>query len=152
MNNIIIIGTQPPCPRCKLLTTVVAGKVKEYHLDAKVNHLSYADIEAVEIARSFGLEPGTAKEVANKANQNLDQEKINEIIQDTSLSKNTEFKEINDCNWSMELDEFLKPYQQMASELGILMTPVLIINGELKHNGSVPKLAQIEEWLMELKN
>jgi len=40
----------------------------------------------------------------------------------------------------------------MASELGILMTPVLIINGELKHNGSVPKLAQIEEWLMELKN
>jgi len=31
-----------------------------------------------------------------------------------------------------------------------MMTPVLIINGEIKHQGSVPELSKIEEWLLEL--
>jgi len=30
------------------------------------------------------------------------------------------------------------------------MTPVLIINGEVKHQGSVPEMEKIEQWILEL--
>ena len=32
------------------------------------------------------------------------------------------------------------------------MTPVLIINNEVKHQGSIPRINKVEEWLTELKN
>lgn len=43
MNRIIIIGVQPPCPRCKLLGKVIDEKVKELQIDAEVKHLAYTD-------------------------------------------------------------------------------------------------------------
>ena len=46
MNKILIIGTQPPCPRCKLLTNVVSEIVKEFGIKAEVIHLSYTDEES----------------------------------------------------------------------------------------------------------
>lgn len=48
------------------------------------------------------------------------------------------------------LDNWLRDFENKAEEAGILMTPVLIINGEIKHQGSVAALSQIEEWLLEL--
>ena len=152
MQTVVIIGTQPPCPRCKLLTSVLFKKVIEFKIQAEVKHLAYTDSEAKEYANNLGLVPGTAKDVAKRANLRIDSDKIDSIIQNSKLSKNTEFKELNDCNWSYELDEYLRPFQQLANEVGILMTPALIINGDLKHWGSVPKLDQIEYWLHEMQN
>jgi small redox-active disulfide protein 2 len=34
---------------------------------------------------------------------------------------------------------------------GVLMTPALVINGEVKSSGKIPKAAQILEWLKETK-
>jgi hypothetical protein len=45
----------------------------------------------------------------------------------------------------------LRLFENRAKEVDIMMTPVLIINGELKHQGSVPSLSRINEWLIELK-
>lgn len=66
MNSIIIIGTEPPCPRCKLLTQVVSDKVKEFAINAEINHLVYSDAEAGEIAGRSGLVAGTTGTVAKK--------------------------------------------------------------------------------------
>jgi len=51
----------------------------------------------------------------------------------------------------LALDDYLRPFETKAKDAGILMTPVLIINGKMKHNGSVPGLDKIVDWLSELK-
>jgi len=150
MNRIIIIGTNPPCSRCGLLSKVVKAKIEEFSIKADVKHLSYTDNEAREFAEGIGLVPGTAKDVAKKISKEIDPEQINQLIPTNTSIKNSEFKDYNDCNWSYELDEYLRPYELKAKEAGILMTPVLIINGVVKHQGSVPEMEKIEKWISEL--
>jgi hypothetical protein len=149
MNRIIIIGTEPPCPRCKLMTKIVTDKVKELGINVVINHAVYTDPESGAFAGQLGLEPGTASSVAKKMNVVIDNSR--KIIPDFDSEFNTEYEDYFFTNWSYELDEHLRIYETNAKELGILMTPSLIINGELKHSGSVPRLSQIEAWLMELK-
>lgn len=150
MNSITIIGVQPPCPRCKLLGNIIDGKVKELKIDAEVRHLSYTDSEAKELAQSFGLEAGTAKDVSRKIYLEIDSQRISISKYNKTIHPDFEFEPYNDCNWTYELDEALRPFEHHAKEVGIMMTPVLIINGELKHQGSVPGLSRINEWLIGL--
>jgi hypothetical protein len=151
MNSIIIIGVNPPCPRCKLLGNVIDAKVKELQIDAEVRHLSYTDQESKELAKSFGLESGTAKDVSKMIHLEIDSQKISNAKNNKTSHPDFEFELYNDCNWTFELDEVLRPFERQAVEVGIMMTPVLIINGVLKHQGSVPSLSKINEWLSELK-
>jgi protein-disulfide isomerase len=51
--------------------------------------------------------------------------------------------------WSPDLDKELRPCQELADKIQILMTPVLIVNGKLKHHGSVPDPDRILAWLKE---
>lgn len=150
MNEIIIIGTNPPCPRCGLLSKVIEAKISELNIQAEIKNLSYTDNESIEFARSIGLKAGTAKDVASIINQPINPVILDKLVSNSSANHESEFAEYNDCNWTPELDKFLEPYQAKATEAGILMTPVLIINGNLKHRGSVPPLKKINNWLMEL--
>ena len=152
MNSIIIIGVQPPCPRCKLLGNIIDEKVKELQIDAEVKHFAYTDSEAKEFAQSFGLEAGTAKDVSKRINLEIDSQRVSMAKYDKTIHPDFDFEPYNNCHWTFELDEVLRPFENRAKEVGIMMTPVLIINGELKHQGSVPKLNQITEWLKELNN
>ncbi|RPH33684.1 MAG: hypothetical protein EHM93_04275 [Bacteroidales bacterium] len=152
MNKIVVIGTQPPCPRCKLLTNVLIEKVKETGINAEVRHLAYTDEESKLFAKSIGLETGTAKDVSKRIGITIESEKISSLIRNYELEENKEYKNYNDSNWSFELDDFLRPFEQKAKSVGILMTPILIINSELKHNGSLPRIKRIEDWILELKN
>lgn len=38
MNKIVIIGVEPPCPRCKLLGNIIDAKVEELNIEAEVSH------------------------------------------------------------------------------------------------------------------
>jgi hypothetical protein len=149
MNSIIIIGTEPPCPRCKLLAKVVAEKVKELGVDADVKHLVYTDAESNEFAAVLGLETGTASTVAKRMNVEINHSR--KLVPNFESEYNTEYEDYFFTNWSYELDEHLRIFENKAREEGILMTPSLIINGELKHSGSVPRLSQLEKWLLDLK-
>lgn len=137
MNSIIIIGVQPPCPRCKLLGNIIGGKMKELQIDAEVRHFAYTDTEAKELAQSFGLEAGTAKDVSRKIHLEIDSQRISIAKYSKTIHPDFEFESYNDCNWTSELDEALRPFEHQAKEVGIMMTPVLIINRELKHQGSM---------------
>ena len=150
MNNIIIIGTRPPCPRCGLLAKVVTEKIKELGISAEVTHLAYTDEAAKDFAQKMGLEAGTAKAVAQRISREIDFQKLAELEQNAE-NEGSEYEKYNDCGWSFAFDEVLRPFEKSAQEAGILMTPVLIINGEVKHQGSVPRLHEIEEWLGALK-
>ena len=150
MNRIIIIGTQPPCPRCRLMTKVMAAKVLESGLKAEVRHISYTDREAKDWAATLGLEPGTAKDVAKRLNRTIDMETIDRIIAEGPNNTDYEYGEYNNCGWSRKLDDFLRPFEKKARDTGILMTPVLIINGRIMHQGSLPPLYKLEAWLSEI--
>ena len=149
-NEILVIGTDPPCPRCGLINNVVKSKIKEFGIDAKVRHLNYASQETRQLAAEFGLVPGTAKDVSIKINKVINKDKFSALSQDRTEA-DKKFEAYNNCNWTYALDESLRPFEEKAKEVGILMTPALIINGELKHSGSVPGLEKIEEWLLQLK-
>lgn len=150
MNKIVIIGVEPPCPRCKLLGNIIDAKVEELNIEAEVIHLAYTDPEARRIANSFRLVPGTAKDVSEKIQVSIDSEKISMSKNSRIIHPDYDFRAYNNCNWTYELDEALRPFENRTKEVGILMTPVLIINGELKHQGSVPSQSKINEWLLEL--
>ena len=49
--------------------------------------------------------------------------------------------------WTPALDAFLEPCRAAADRAGFLMTPILVLNGEVKHHGSVPTVEQIRDWL-----
>ncbi len=148
-NKIVVIGTKPPCPRCKILDNIVQDKAGKMGLDFEFKHIVFNDSEAKEIGRQNGLVPGTAKHVAEKIGQEIDFEKISEIVEKENQISD-EYTPYNDCYWSFELDEALRFFEKKAKEVGIMMTPVLVINGAIKHQGSVPELKQIEQWLSEL--
>lgn len=156
MHQIIIIGTTPPCPRCKLLTGIVTMKTKLFKLDADVRHISYTSEEAAELAEKAGLIPGTAKDVARLIGKEINLENMPKSAEGTELEflNNLEpdlkqfeslFHEVN------ILDNWLRPFENQAKNVGILMTPVLIIDGTIQYNGSVPALEMIDGWLSELK-
>ncbi len=156
MNQIIVIGTTPPCPRCTLLTEIIKLKTKLFNLDAEVRHISYTSTEAAEIADSLGLKPGTAKNVAELIGKELNPMDMPKSVESSELEflNNVEpeikkyeqlFREVN------ILDNWLRPFENQSKNAGILMTPALIINGKLIYNGSVPDLKLIDGWLSELK-
>ena len=126
-------------------------------VDAQVRHIAYTDTEAKEIARTVGLTPGTAKEVAKKLGMeiNMGETSPDPMTEAAHLNESVDpdLKEFEKLFKKVAvLDNWLRPYENMAKEAGFLMTPVLIVNGEIKHQGSVPPVAKIEQWLSALKN
>lgn len=154
MHQIVIIGTIPPCPRCKLLTEIV--KTKSLGLDVDVKHISYTSEEAAELAEKVGLVPGTAKDVARLISKEINLDKMPRAAEVSILDfvehLEPELKKYENLFLEVNiLDDWLRPFENQAKNVGILMTPVLIISGEVKYNGSVPKLELIDKWLSELE-
>lgn len=152
MNTIIIVGTDPPCPRCGLLTEVVKNLVSELSIEAELRHVTYSTSEARLLAKEFGLKPGTATDVSEATGKAIDSDQMRRYIKEQAGVFHDEFADYNKFNWSPALDEFLKPFEKMAEENGVMMTPVLIINGDKKHQGSVPSLDSIKGWLSDLNS
>ncbi len=149
-NKIVIIGTEPPCPRCDYVTRMVQDIVAEMGLDASVRHIAYTGDEARGIAEKCGLLPGTAKDVAKTVAVTVDWDRVYALIGETS----PEPDQASCCGtpgqrWSPALDEALRPCEERALEAGIMMTPVLVINGKSVHQGSVPERAQVVQWIKE---
>lgn len=146
--DVWIIGVDPPCPRCDLTRQRVERTSKEIAGLFTVKHLNYRDSEAIEFAMSLGKETGTAKQVADKAGINVDWDHVRAVV-NLPPSHPEDIDEINGTarTWSPEMDEVLRPCQEKADSVGILMTPILVVGGEVKNHGSVPSLEQLREWL-----
>jgi len=147
-NEIWIIGVDPPCPRCDLTRQRVERLVEEMDLSVNVRHLIYNDAKALKFAESIGKEFGTAKHVAQKAGINMGINKI-QLEKKDGRTLPEDFDKIDGTarRWSPEMDERLRPFQVKAESVGMLMTPILIIYGEVRHHGSVPSVEQIRSWL-----
>jgi hypothetical protein len=49
--------------------------------------------------------------------------------------------------WSPEMDDALRTCEEKADSVSTLMTPILVVDGEVKHHGSVPSLRKLRLWL-----
>jgi small redox-active disulfide protein 2 len=149
--EIWIIGTEPPCPRCDYLTRMVKDVVSDLQLAVSVRHLSYTGEEARQFAASYGLEPGTAKDVARRLAVDIDWEKVHAVIGGSDnadrASRETSCCPATADRWSPELDELLRPCEKKSHQAGIMMTPVLVVGGRCVHQGSVPAREQIVTFI-----
>ncbi|MFZ0243093.1 MAG: MTH895/ArsE family thioredoxin-like protein [Desulfobacterales bacterium] len=152
-DEIIIIGTDPPCPRCDYLTRQAQDIVNTMGLPIDVRHIDYTTDEARHLAASLGLVPGTAKDVAKQAGIDINWDRVQTLI-DEPDRKSVENTATACCptaatKWSPELDEALRPCERIARDTGIMMTPALILNGRLLHQGSVPERRELSAWIQE---
>jgi len=151
MNSIIVIGTEPSCPRCQLLKNIIKSKLVELEIDATYRHMAYSTDESAAVARKHGLSPGTAKTVAEVLHEKIDPDAFTTLLNNYTPDPDSPYACYNDCSWSIQMDELLRPLELKAKKAGIMMTPVLIINGEIVHQGSVPEIDLIDQWLLALK-
>ncbi|MFO8010167.1 MAG: hypothetical protein R6U89_05065 [Dehalococcoidia bacterium] len=157
MSEILVIGTDPPCPRCALVTRRVKSVLEKMGLDIPVKHLSYEDPQALVFAQSLGKKLGTAKEVAGESSISFNWDVVTEIVTKQWIaaaeSLGCALEEVPPAGrWTPELDEALRPFEEEAKRLDFLMTPVLAVNGVVMHQGNVPSLNQTGSFLRELSS
>lgn len=147
-NEIWIIGVNPPCPRCDLTRQRVERLVNEMDLPINVRHLVYNDPDSLQFAESIGKELGTAKHVATKAGIKMAMDKVPSKKKDVQVLPEDCDKIVGPARrWSPDLDENLRPFQVKAASVGMLMTPIIVVSGEVAHHGRVPSIEQIRSWL-----
>jgi len=125
--EIIIIGTDPPCPRCKEIyeraKIVCQGIAREISL----RKIVYTSEEAQVLGRL-----GTAHEIAQWAGVTMDWKRIHGLA---------------GREWTQELDDFLMPLKERADRERWIMTPVIVIDGEIVHSGYVPCFDEIKRMI-----
>ena len=145
--EILVIGTEPPCPRCDLLGLWVDEIITAEGLAQKVivKYLAFNDPEAKILAAEKNKKVGTAKHVAHKAKIYLDKSAVDAWFKNRKAEV-PHFSRPADL-WNEELDRILSECQQAAGTVSYLMTPVLVLNREVKHHGSVPARADVVNWI-----
>ena len=134
MVEVVVIGTDPPCLRCNMLVQRIQETADENRIPVNIRRLPFPSAEAQALARALEKELGSAKDVARRGPVEVDWGRV------ASLMKQP---------WSPALDEELRPCQELADRVRILMMPILVVNGRLKHHGSVPDSDRILAWLKE---
>jgi len=144
--DVLVIGTDPPCPRCDLLGVRVKEAASP-HLVIELKHCAFNSPQAEEIGRRLGCKIGTAKHVAKDADIPMDWGAVYGIITQRQLTLDADSRPAD--AWSPELDDALSPCQLAAESVGYLMTPILLINGQVVHHGSVPSCEMIASWISQ---
>lgn len=143
-----VIGVDPPCPRCDLTRQRAERLARELGPTVRVSHLVYSDAKAQELAKSLGKECGTAMDVTGRTGIRLDGNYIGKVRQNPPTHpEDIDLVAGPAKQWSPELDEALRPCQEAALSVGLLMTPIVVVNGEVKHQGSVPSIEELRSWL-----
>lgn len=145
-NRVLVIGTEPPCPRCDLLGLLVE-EASPPDVSINLRHCAYDSPKAQELGQRLGCRIGTAKHVAKEANIAMDWNAVHSLIAERKSVLPPDRRPAD--TWSPELDHALEPCQRVAESVGYLMTPVLVINGKIVHHGSVPSKKLIKAWLSE---
>ena len=148
--NIVVIGTEPPCPRCDLLDVLVR-QAAPHELAVDIQHCAFDSDFAQQLGKSLDRKIGTARHVADKAGILMNWDSVYTLIKQKTSPLDPDFRPAD--AWTQELDDILRPCQDIAEASGCLMTPVLVIDDKVVHHGSVPAIEQIISWLSnELSN
>jgi hypothetical protein len=147
--EIVVIGTEPPCIRC--LTTFKRAKEVAQQFPGEIEVRKIA-IHTEEAAKYGRVESGHTLSEVTRIKPDVERLKaisgeINELSKDEAKNGGlieAKFK---------ELDMVLQPIKEKSQEMGYLMTPVLVINGQVKCMDHVPDQEAIRAWVnIEMRN
>jgi hypothetical protein len=141
--EIIVIGTEPPCIRCH--TTFKRAEEVAQHFPGNIEVKKVA-IHSRE-AEAYGkVEAGHGIEMAGSVKP--DRESMIKLMRELDELKADEAKNESLIDARLkDLEKVLAPVKDKAKELGILMTPVLAINGRVKSMDYVPSKEEIKAWI-----
>jgi len=145
MIEVLVIGPEPPCIRCQ----VALKRVKEVAQQ-------YAEVEVKKIpsdteeAKKYGRVAG-GHVIAETEKVEHNHHRIEELR--GQLEGQTENKDAALVETTMdEIEKELTPVKEKARERGYLMTPVVIVNGQIKSSGEIPKKDEIQAWVQAALN
>jgi len=122
--EIIIIGVEPACPRCKKVHEM-AEELSQKLGGCSVRKITWDSEEAQKYGKVT-----TGHHIAEEYNVEVRWEEMKDLVSG---------------EWKPKLDELLMPLKRKADEVGILMTPVVIIDGKVAFMGYVPSEAELKE-------
>jgi hypothetical protein len=141
--EIVVIGTEPPCVRC--LTTFNRAKelARQFPGEIEVRKVAIHSGEAEKYGK---VESGHG--IAEAGNIKPDTESMGRLLRE--IEELTAYEEKNESLIEAklkELEKILNPLKDKAKELGYLMTPVLVVNGQVKSMNHVPSKEEIQGWI-----
>ncbi len=144
--DILVIGTDPPCPRCDLLAVRAQQAAEGLQRPVTVRHVCVDSVETAAVGHAVNRQVGTPPQVAKEAGIAVDWERRDKLVQEQRRLVGDESRAAE--TWTPALDALLDPCREAAEAVGFLMTPVLVVNGTVVHHGSVPTVEQVREWLV----
>jgi hypothetical protein len=144
--DVLVIGTDPPCPRCDLLNLRVHEAAESLDRPITIRHCFFYSDEAASLGQAAKRRVGTPKHVSMEAGIPVDWGHVDGLVEERRRVVGEEARAAQ--TWTPELDALLDPCREAADTLGFFMTPILVVNGTVKHHGSVSTTEQIREWLV----
>ena len=141
--EIVVIGTEPPCIRCHTTFKRAREVARQFSEDIDVKKAAIHTEEA----RKYGkVEAGHG--IGEAGNIKPDVERMGKLLRelDELKANEDENEELIDSRLK-DLETVLSPVKEKARELGFLMTPVLIVNGQVKSMDYVPSKEEIRAWI-----
>ncbi|HEY98321.1 MAG TPA: thioredoxin family protein [Dehalococcoidia bacterium] len=141
--EIVVIGTEPPCIRCHTTFKRAKEVAQQFSEDIEVKK---AAIHTKEADKYGKVEAGHGIGEAGKIKPDV--EKMGKLIRELEELKAEEEKNERLIDAKLkELEVVLQPVKKKAKELGYLMTPVLIVNNQVKSADYVPSKEEIRAWI-----
>jgi len=146
--EIVVIGTEPPCIRCH--TTFKRAKEVAQKFPENIE-VKKAAIHTKEAEKYGKVEGGHV--IGEVGQVKPDFERMKKLLGELDALKANEAKNEAFIDAKLkELESVLQPIKEKAKELGYLMTPVLVVNGQVKSMDYVPSKEEIRAWIeIELK-
>ncbi|MCR4393259.1 MAG: thioredoxin family protein [Dehalococcoidales bacterium] len=141
--EIIVIGTEPPCIRCQTTYKRAQEVAREYPFHIEVKKIAIHSPEAEKFGKvesGHGISEMTRVK-PNFASMMKIMQELHELAKDED--KNEEIIDLK----LKELENVLQPVKEKAREMGYLMTPVTVINGDIKSMDYVPGKDEIRAWI-----
>ena len=141
--EIIVIGPEHPCIRCVTTFKFAKEIAKEFPGKIEAKKIFTNSEEAKKYGKAEGGHDIAQIEKVDHDNKGIERlmREIDELKSDEERNKSLIESKMQ------EIQEKLTPITKKAEEKGYLMTPVLIINGQVKASGFVPRKEKIREWV-----
>lgn len=143
--ELIIIGTNPPCPRCDKTYLMAEEIVKESGAECIIRQLELNTEEAKAIADSLGHHIGTTREITELTGETVDRKLFADAVLRASERTGEDPRPAD--LWIPDFDKALDNVVKAAEKVGYYVTPVILKDGELVWHGSVPAEEDLKRWI-----
>jgi hypothetical protein len=146
--EILIIGTEPPCIRCLTIYKRAKEVAQQFPGKVEVRKIVINSEEAVKYGKI-----GSGASLGEVTQIKPDGEKIKKLSGEISELSKDDAKNLDMIETKLkELDNVLQPIKDKSKKMGYIMTPVLVVNGQVKCMDHVPEKEAIRAWVeFELK-